>query len=185
MRCPCAPGPRAVAVVSVLATWMITSSVWAEDPRQGDIATGSAAVEDDPFVGQSALDRTMLVNAALARNRSARAAQAAWQAARATYPPDAAGRRMQAFSMSNTDSVWKQRMLAASKMAEGAKPGYWLEPFRNFQADCPYFIGSREQVARLIASFVQSGIRHIILDAPPSEQEVAEIDAAATPAASA
>lgn len=107
----------------------------------------------------------------------------AWDAAQATYPPDAAGRRLQAFSMSNTDSLWKQRLVAASKMAEDARPGYWLEPFRNMQADCPYFVGSRAQVANLIVRLVRSGIRHIILDAPPSEREVAEIDLAARDAA--
>jgi len=104
--------------------------------------------------------------------------ESAWQAAKEIFPPDAAGRRMQAFSMTNTDSVWKQRMMMATKMGENAEPGYWLEPFRNFQADCPYFIGSRSQVAGLIAAIVRKGIRHIILDIPRAEQEFAEIDAA-------
>jgi hypothetical protein len=44
-------------------------------------------------------------------------------------------------------------------------------------------VGSRAQVANLIVRLVRSGIRHIILDAPPSEREVAEIDLAARDAA--
>jgi alkanesulfonate monooxygenase len=108
---------------------------------------------------------------------------AAWRAAKENFPPDAEGRRMQAFSMNNTDSVWKQRMMMATKMEEDAQPGYWLEPFRNFKADCPYFIGSRSQVAGLVSRLVRNGIRHIILDIPRAEQEFAEIDAAFAEAA--
>jgi alkanesulfonate monooxygenase len=107
----------------------------------------------------------------------------AWRAATELYPHDAAGRRIQAFAMSNTDSVWKQRMMMASKMEDGMRPGYWLEPFRNFKADCPYFVGSRLQVAELIARLVLNGIRHIILDSPASELEFGEIDAACKEAA--
>lgn len=99
---------------------------------------------------------------------------AAWEAAKAAFPEDTDGRRLQAFSMRNTDSAWKQRMMMASKMETGAKPGYWLEPFRNNQADCPYFVGSHEQVGELVARLVQSGMRHFILDVPHDEREYAE-----------
>lgn len=104
--------------------------------------------------------------------------EAAWQAAREIFPPDEAGRRLQAFSMNNTDAVWKRRMMMAATMGEGAREGYWLEPFRNFKADCPYFVGSHAQVAALVARLARGGIRHIILDIPRAEREFAEIDQA-------
>lgn len=107
----------------------------------------------------------------------------AWQAAKAAFPPDAAGRRMQAFSMSNTDSVWKQRMMMASKMEEGSRAGYWLEPFRNFRADCPYFVGLHAQVGDLLARLVKGGIRHVILDVRHEEREFAEVAVACRVAA--
>lgn len=107
----------------------------------------------------------------------------AWGAAREAFPPDAQGRRIQAFSMNNTDSAWKQRMMMAAKMETGAKPGYWLEPFRNFKADCPYFVGSHSQVAELIANLVRAGIRHFILDVAHAEREFAEVAKATRQAA--
>ena len=85
---------------------------------------------------------------------------------------------MQAMSMNNTDSVWKQRMMMAAKMETDARQGYWLDPFRHFQADCPYFIGSHEAVAELVRELAAAGIRHIILDIPAIEEEFAEIDIA-------
>jgi alkanesulfonate monooxygenase len=116
----------------------------------------------------------------------------AWEVAERLFPADKSGQRMQTFSMGNTDSVWKQRMMMAAKLEEGAREGFWLEPFRNFKADCPYFIGSREATATLIAGMVRNGVRHIILDVPRVEREFAEIKeacalagellAAATPA---
>jgi alkanesulfonate monooxygenase len=98
----------------------------------------------------------------------------AWNAAKVAFPEDTDGRRLQAFSMRNTDSAWKQRMMMAAKMETDARPGYWLEPFRNNQADCPYFVGSRQQVAELIAQLVKRGMRHFILDVPHAECEYAE-----------
>jgi alkanesulfonate monooxygenase len=103
----------------------------------------------------------------------------AWNAAKAAFPEDTDGRRLQAFSMRNTDSAWKQRMMMAAKMETDARPGYWLEPFRNNQADCPYFVGSRHQVASLIARLVKSGMRHFILDVPHEEREYVEFAKAA------
>jgi alkanesulfonate monooxygenase len=101
----------------------------------------------------------------------------AWAAAREAFPDDALGRRIQAYSMKNTDSTWKQRMMLAAKMETGARPGYWLEPFRHSQADCPYFVGSRSQVAEMLANLIRAGMRHIILDVPHVEREFAEAKA--------
>lgn len=107
----------------------------------------------------------------------------AWQAAKDYFPPDDAGRRLQAYSMRFTDSVWKQRMMMAAKMEEGAAEGYWLEPFRNFKSDCPYFVGSRSQTVDLLCRLVQAGIRHFILDLPHRPEEYAEVAAACQEAA--
>jgi alkanesulfonate monooxygenase len=102
----------------------------------------------------------------------------AWEVARATFPEDRYGQRVLTFSMNNTDAVWKMRMKQAAEMAAAARPGYFLEPFRNFKADCPYFIGSHEQVAELIASLVLRGINMFILDIPAQEEEFRHVDLA-------
>ena len=104
--------------------------------------------------------------------------EAAWEAAERCFPEDKRGQRIQELSMKNTDSVWKQRMMKAAQLEEQAKPGYWLRPFKSFQADCPYFIGSHLQVSELIAQLVRRGVRHFILDIPPAESEFENVDVA-------
>lgn len=104
--------------------------------------------------------------------------EAAWETARRLFPPDPAGQRLQTFSMSNTDSLWKQRMMMAAKLESDAKAGYWLEPFRNMKADCPYYVASHAAVADLLCDLARRGIRHVILDIPAAEEEFAEIEAA-------
>ena len=104
--------------------------------------------------------------------------EAAWAAAERCFPEDKRGERIQTLSMRNTDSQWKQRMLKAAQLEHDAKPGYWLRPFKSFQADCPYFIGSHAEVAALIARLVRRGVRHIILDIPAAEVEFENVDTA-------
>jgi alkanesulfonate monooxygenase len=95
----------------------------------------------------------------------------AWKAARALFPEDTLGQEVLELSMRNTDAEWKWRMKMAAEGASVARQGYWLEPFRNFKADCPYFVGDHGQVSALIASLVERGIDTVILDVPPHEEE--------------
>jgi alkanesulfonate monooxygenase len=69
-------------------------------------------------------------------------------------------------------------MFRASQMEEAARPGYWLNPFKTFQADCPYFVGSHEQVAQLISRLVRAGASKFILDIPGHEEEFENVAAA-------
>lgn len=103
------------------------------------------------------------------------ASEDAHAAAERLFPEDRRGERVQELTMSNTDSVWKARMAQAAKLEQGAQAGYWLRPFRCFQADCPYFVGSHGEVADLIASLVRGGVRHFILDVPCRDEEFAEV----------
>ena len=97
----------------------------------------------------------------------------AWEAANEIFPEDRKGARMQALTMSNTDAQWKQRLMQASKLGEAAAKGYWLRPFTNFQADCPYLVGSFAEVAEVIERLVLGGVRDFILDLPAAESEFA------------
>lgn len=103
----------------------------------------------------------------------ARASEAgAWQAAHARFPEDKLGQFVLGESMKNTDSQWKRRMqMAAAQESAAARPGFWMMPFRNFQADCPYFIGSHERAADLVAGLVRAGVHTFVLDIPLDEQE--------------
>lgn len=101
-----------------------------------------------------------------------------WAAAEKRFPESERGKYILERSMKNTDSVWKKRLKFAADTMDQCDNGYWLAPFRSFQADCPYFIGSHERVKDLVVSLVRAGIEHIILDVPPEEQEFAEVAAA-------
>ncbi len=98
----------------------------------------------------------------------------AWAAARRRFPHDPEARAMLELSLGNTDSQWKQRMVQAARQSASAAPGYWLEPFCQMQADCPYFVGSHRQVGELLRALVRGGIETVILDLPADEVEVAE-----------
>jgi alkanesulfonate monooxygenase len=62
-------------------------------------------------------------------------------------------------------------MKAETEHALAAGNGYWLVPFANFQADCPYLVGSYEYVAHGLQRLVQKGINAFIFDVPASEEE--------------
>jgi alkanesulfonate monooxygenase len=103
---------------------------------------------------------------------------AAWAAARAIFPPDPDGQTMLKLSMANTDSTWKTRMNFAAELPDTSDSGYWLEPFRNFKADCPYLIGAHERVAEVIATLIERGTEVFILDVPASEVEYEHVSEA-------
>ncbi len=99
----------------------------------------------------------------------------AWAAARRLFPEDPEGQAMLELSMQNSDAQWKRRMKIAAEGTRGAYPGFWLDPFRNFQADCPYYVTSHAGAAALIDELVAAGVDTIILDIPPDEEEFAQI----------
>jgi alkanesulfonate monooxygenase len=103
---------------------------------------------------------------------------AAWAAARRLFPEVPEAQAMLELSMNNTDSRWKQRMVAAAKRAQGAYPGYWLDPFRNLQADCPYYVGDHADAAALLRGLARAGVTTVILDVPPVEEEMAHVQEA-------
>lgn len=81
-------------------------------------------------------------------------------------------------SMQNTDSVWKRRMKLLSEDAELCRNGYWLNPFRNFKADCPYLVGDYERVAGMIVQLITRGVDMFIIDLPADEREFHHLHAA-------
>ncbi len=103
-------------------------------------------------------------------------AEEAWEAARSLFPPDVEGREILEASMLNTDSSWKMRMKFEADEHQALDTGYWLEPFRAFKADCPYFVGSHDRVATLIENFVRKGVEMLILDIPANEDEYRNLE---------
>lgn len=100
--------------------------------------------------------------------------EAAWEAARARFPVNRESQAVLEYSMLNTDSVWKRRLKAASEQVVAAENGYWLVPFSNYQADCPYLVGAYEYVFNRLQRLIAAGITTFIFDFPGTEEEVLE-----------
>lgn len=102
---------------------------------------------------------------------------AAWKRVKEIFPQDAMGQQMQTFSMKNTDSNWKKELnqLAAK---DHKNKNYWMDPFKNFKSDCPYYIGSHDQIADILVYYINTGVKSFILDIPPIEEEYMNINMA-------
>jgi len=101
--------------------------------------------------------------------------QQAWDAAHRLFPHDAENQSIHEYTMANTDSVWKRRLDALGNDRDLRANGYWLGPFKGGQADCPYLVGSYEDVATTLRGFVARKIDTIILDVIPDEEELRHI----------
>jgi alkanesulfonate monooxygenase len=99
----------------------------------------------------------------------------AWRVAEERFPPDRRGQVVHQLAMKTSDSRW-HKDLSERPEAEPDSP-YWLRPFRSYQTFCPYLVGARERVAEEIARYIAAGFRTFILDVPPDEAELAEIQA--------
>ena len=102
--------------------------------------------------------------------------EAAWEAARARFSINPESQSILEFSMQNTDSVWKQRLKLASEQATNAGNGYWLVPFSNYQADCPYLVGAYEYVSEKLQRLIAAGITTFVFDFPGTEEDVLEAE---------
>ena len=83
-----------------------------------------------------------------------------------------------AYSMNNTDSEWKHNLfkLSSEVATDFKKGGFQLLPFKSFKADCPYIIGSYQQVEEYLTSYILDGIASIIIDTFASEEEYFHIN---------
>ena len=102
----------------------------------------------------------------------------AWAAAYTLFPEDEEGQAILDYSMQNTDSTWKRRMKLAAEEPDCNDSGYWLAPFRDFKADCPYIVGGYDRVGKVLASLISGGIEMFVLDISVDEEEFAHIQRA-------
>src|SRR5437773_4534269 len=95
-----------------------------------------------------------------------------WSVARARYPEDRKGQLTHQLAMKVSDSSWHQQLSELGKTEAGAENPYWLVPFQNYKAVCPFLVGSYDRVAEEVARYVDVGYRTFILDVPPSVEEM-------------
>jgi alkanesulfonate monooxygenase len=96
----------------------------------------------------------------------------AWSVARARYPEDRKGQLTHQLAMKVSDSSWHQQLSQLAQAAPAAEHPYWLVPFQNYKAVCPFLVGSYDRVADELARYVDIGYRTFILEVPASEDEI-------------
>ncbi len=96
----------------------------------------------------------------------------AWAIARARYPEDRKGQLTHQLAMKVSDSSWHRQLSELGKAEPGAENPYWLIPFQNYKAVCPFLVGSYDRVADEVARYVEAGYRTFILDVPASLEEM-------------
>jgi alkanesulfonate monooxygenase len=96
----------------------------------------------------------------------------AWTVARARYPEDRKGQLTHQLAMKVSDSSWHRQLSELGNTEAGAENPYWLVPFQNYKAVCPFLVGSYDRVAEEVARYVDVGYRTFILDVPASVEEM-------------
>jgi alkanesulfonate monooxygenase len=94
----------------------------------------------------------------------------AWDAAHARFPPTRRGQLTRQLAARTSDSVWHRQLADAA--ATSTNSTYWLHPFESYQTMCPYLVGTYGQVAAELNKYIVRGYRTIILDVPPSADEL-------------
>lgn len=100
----------------------------------------------------------------------------AWRVAHARFPTDRSGQITHRLAMAVSDSHWHGQLSGdehAGLDADGEPDPYWLGPFHNYRTFCPYLVGSYDRVARMLSRYLGLGTNTIVLDVPPSEDELA------------
>ncbi len=109
----------------------------------------------------------------------------AWDVAHARFPADRTGQLTRQLAEKVSDSVWHKQLSSMSSETPSAASVYWLAPFQNYKAMCPYLVGSYDQVGQELSTYFDAGYRTVILDTPPDAEDLrhtfAALEAAATP----
>ncbi len=101
----------------------------------------------------------------------------AWSVAHERYPADRRGQITRQLANKVSDSHWHRQLSEMGNEAAEQNP-YWLVPFENYKAMCPYLVGSYDRVASELARYVDHGYTTFILDEPASAEELKHIEVA-------
>jgi alkanesulfonate monooxygenase len=96
----------------------------------------------------------------------------AWRLAHERFPEDRRGQLTHHLAMKTSDSVWHKQLSALGQHPSSVNSPYWLAPMKNYKTFCPYLVGSYSRVAQELGRYTSMGFRTIILDIPPSRDEL-------------
>lgn len=100
-------------------------------------------------------------------------AEEAWTLAHARFPPSRAGTLARRAATMVSDSSWHHQLSALVRDSAAAGDAYWLAPFENYGAFCPYLVGDHETVTAQLARYMELGFSTVLLDIPRVEEDLA------------
>src|SRR5947209_2766603 len=100
----------------------------------------------------------------------------AWRIAHERFPEDRKGQLTHQLAMKSSDSLWHRQLSEREETCNNGNDPYWLVPFQNYKAFCPYLVGSYDRVAREVANYMRAGYGSFILDIPVSQAELNHIN---------
>ena len=98
----------------------------------------------------------------------------AWSIAHKRFPEDRKDQPTRQLVTKVSDSRWPQQLLDLTD-TQVRSDSYWLAPLRNYQATCPYLVGSYDQIAAELARYLDEGCTTFILEEPANEDEMQQI----------
>lgn len=96
----------------------------------------------------------------------------AWEVAHKRFPIDRKGEITRELATKISDSLWHRQLSELAEDTKSKKSPYWMVPFETYKTNCPYLVGSYQQVGDEVSQYIKAGHRKFILDIPPCEEEL-------------
>jgi len=93
----------------------------------------------------------------------------AWAAAFRRYPPSDYGTAVRDYAVQITDSVWVKELGKDIRVPPGHP--YWLGAYKSGQASSPFLVGTTDDVAAELATYIRYGLTTFLLEVPESAED--------------
>lgn len=138
-----------------------------DDARRTRIKVGATSLGMWPTDDAEGAHRHAALHVGVLARATSREAE---RAADKMFPDDPIGRTVFKWSMTDTDSTWKRRLVAAAD--RGDRGPVRLLPFTAMQADGPYLVGDHDTVVGEIRRMQEAGVRTILVDTPGGDDDL-------------
>ncbi|HLG65937.1 MAG TPA: LLM class flavin-dependent oxidoreductase [Ktedonosporobacter sp.] len=102
-------------------------------------------------------------------------AEAAWTEAWQRFPPSRKG-RIRTMMQKNSESQWTKDLAHLASEREVYDEVFWLGAYHSGNANCPYLVGSYDQVAAYLGRYLALGTQDILVDGPLTREEFDHTD---------
>jgi len=96
----------------------------------------------------------------------------AWRIARKRFPADPEGAARMRLLLSTSVSSWQSQLASVPIADETEGEPYWLVPFRYRHTFAPYLVGSYDEVAQAVTTYLNGGIRTFVVDVPQEPDDL-------------